>query len=465
MIADEVLPRLLARVDIPDDLARLIYYILAQSPEPKDRDKAIIEHVVSLHRIISRLPTGTVFPSKIGTHVSTYPYTKLAEYPWSFDPPYFDRHAHVVAQTGAGKTQLLQRLIYRDLETNAGVCVIAPKGSMVRNLARLAIVDLKRLVVFHPFLPIGLNLLKLFGENPRESEENHIVELVNFAFGSLASAETTAKQTVLVSHCVRLLIRVPGASLLTLRKLIQQETCDYPLDRVHPLVRDFFETQFSNKSYRETKEQLVWRLDKLFTNSRIYRMLSSPRCDFPLDLFRNVVLIDTSTKHMGEDGSTFLGRCFIHLLSIFATTRDDYQPVYCYVDECSTYLTSSVNTLLERAREARVGLILAHQQLSQLSPDLEASLLTNTAVKFVGKVSAGDAHKLGREIMVEPLTLQTQRPLHFYMNRTPVEVPLAFVENQPTRAPQEVMRAITQQYLRLSYTPPTEEHTDIWSDL
>src|SRR5687767_5010446 len=53
-----------------------------------------------------------------------------------------------------------------------------------------------------------------------------------------------------------------------------------------------------------------------------------------------------------------------------------------------------IKSRLEQARKFRVGLILAHQHLAQFERKLQATVMTNTAIKLVGGLSEADARTL-----------------------------------------------------------------------
>jgi hypothetical protein len=79
------------------------------------------------------------------------------------------------------------------------------------------------------------------------------------------------------------------------------------------------------------------------------------------------------------------------------------------VDEAQDYFDTGLEQLLNQARKYKVGLILAHQNLSQFEPRLQAAVMASTAVKLAGGVSAKDASVIAREMGCAPEFLQTMR--------------------------------------------------------
>lgn len=83
---------------------------------------------------------------------------------------------------------------------------------------------------------------------------------------------------------------------------------------------------------------------------------------------------------------------------------------YLYVDEFSDYAEDShvLFNLFEQARKYELGLIVAHQYLGQLPPQLAQSLAANTAIKLAGGVSIDDAKKLAGQMHTLPNFITNQ---------------------------------------------------------
>src|SRR6516225_1927635 len=58
--------------------------------------------------------------------------------------------------------------------------------------------------------------------------------------------------------------------------------------------------------------------------------------------------------------------------------------------------------ILEQARKQNVGVVVAHQYLTQLLQKTLDSLYANTSIKFAGGISDKDAHALARNMRCEP---------------------------------------------------------------
>jgi hypothetical protein len=164
---------------------------------------------------------------------------------------------------------------------------------------------------------------------------------------------------------------------------------------------------------------VVRRLYGILSNATFRRMFSHEKSK--LDLFSEmnsgkVILIDTAKDLLKENGTEVFGRFFIALIANAAQERATLHPskrlpCFVYIDECHDYISSDANVtaILEQARKQNVGLILAHQYLSQISQGVLESLFSNTSIKFVGGVSDRDAHAVARELRCAPSFIQQQQ--------------------------------------------------------
>ena len=147
-------------------------------------------------------------------------------------------------------------------------------------------------------------------------------------------------------------------------------------------------------------------------------MLSNPKSK--LDLFTEinagkVILINTAKDLLKEQGTEIFGRFFLALIAQAAQERATLPPArrlpcFVYIDEAQDYLSTNSNftMILEQARKQNVGIIVAHQYVTQLSQKTLDSLYANTSIKFAGGVSDKDAYALARNMRCEPAFIAGQ---------------------------------------------------------
>ena len=421
----------------------------------------------------------------VQTYCNGTPLHGLFETALPFDIPFPARfeHTHIVGGSGHGKTQLMQLLIHGDLQKAAGdgrsVIVIDSQGDLIRTISSLEIFGSgsnsglsDRLVVIDPTdieFPVCLNLFdwnrdrfKGYSALEREKLLNSAIELYEYLFGALLGAELTQRQDVIFRYIARLMIEIPGATIHTLRELMENGEKFRPyMERLPGSARSFFETRFFDRTFNETKKQILTRLWGVLSNATLERMFSHPKNK--IDFFEatnsgKIILINTAKDLLKQDGTAILGRFFIALIAQAALERSalpptQRNPTFLYIDEAQDYFDENIGHLLNQARKYRVGMIFAHQNLDQLSANLRSSVMASTSIKFAGGVSAKDARVLSDEMRCDDAVLMSTRKRRNHTefachvrNLTAqaihISVPLGVVEALPTLSAQDA-RALT----------------------
>jgi hypothetical protein len=372
---------------------------------------------LSSHEIVELYLGGTSF-ERLFTHQLSFNIPDQARF----------EHCHVVGGTGHGKTQLLQLLIYQDLlkaaEDGRSVVVIDSQGDLIRTISHLSLFDpdsphslADRLVIVDPNdveYPICLNMFDFnrervsrYGAAQREMILTGTIALYEYLFGALLGSELTEKQGVIFKFLARLMMVIPGATIHTLRDVMENGEAFRPaIERLDGITRHFFETQFLRRTFDGTKQQITRRLWSVLSYPTLERIFSHDTNT--VDLFEamnsgKIVLINTAKDLLKEDGSQVLGRFFIALLGQAALERAaipaaDRRPCFVYVDEAHEYFDEQIEDLLNQARKFRVGLTLAHQNLDQLGAKLRATMMASTSIKLAGGVSSKDARTFAEEM-------------------------------------------------------------------
>jgi hypothetical protein len=86
-----------------------------------------------------------------------------------------------------------------------------------------------------------------------------------------------------------------------------------------------------------------------------------------------------------------------------------------YIDECQDFIKRDpkIPVILDQARKLNVALILAHQRLQQMQPNVLDALYGATAIKFASKISDAAAHALARDMRTTPDFILNQPQYHF----------------------------------------------------
>lgn len=390
----------------------------------------------------------------------------------------------MVAGSGHGKTQTLQYFIAKDLEAVARgdrtVVVIDSQGDLINTILKARVLPPERIVLIDPediSYPVCLNLFSVGQErlesyNPLERERltNSIIELYDFVLGSLLSAGMTAKQSVVFRYVTRLMFHIPDATIHTLRELMEPggtEKYQEHIAKLDGTPRRFFETEFDSKEFTYTKTQVLRRLYGVLENQTFERMFSHPQSKFDMFTEMNagkLILINTAKSLLKEQGTEVFGRFFIALIAQAAQERAtlpgwDRLPVMVYVDEAQDYFDQNIGLILSQARKYKVGMVMAHQYLGQLSSGLQEAFEANTSIKLAGGVSARDARALSGQMSADPQLIQQQPKGTFatYVRglterAVPMSFPFFILEKLPQRTKDEIDEI--RQQCRQAYAEP-----------
>jgi hypothetical protein len=173
-------------------------------------------------------------------------------------------------------------------------------------------------------------------------------------------------------------------------------------------VRSFWKDEYERYSpgFRSVVvAPLQNKVGALLTDPVLRRLLteSGP----PIDLRRimddgQILLVDVDKGRIGDGPSALLGSLLVSHIALAGLSRSE-QPqtqrrdFMVYLDEFQTFTTLSLATMLSELRKYGVGLILSHQHLSQLDPDIRDAVFGNAGTIASFRVGAADASYLARE--------------------------------------------------------------------
>jgi hypothetical protein len=420
-------------------------------------------------------------------YLSGTPFYELMQTPVPLKFTYADRynHMHVLGGTGAGKTTLLKNLILHDLraETPPALVVIDSQGDLIRELSRLRLFAgplAERFVLITPKdieHPPALNIFDVnrarlgnYDQLTKEQVIAGVIQTFDYLFSGLLGADLTAKQGVFFKYVARLMLSVRdtmgrNATILDMLALMENPAPYAAAIRaLPPLQRNFFERDFSSKTFAQTKEQIRYRLQAIIENPTLARLFTSP--ETRIDLFSelnsgSIILVDTARDFL-KGASSHFGRIFIALvlqavLERAAIPEEERTPAFLIVDEAASYFDSNIDDLLTEARKYRLGCVFAHQYMEQAAASLRASLAANTGIKFAAGLSMADARHMAPDMRSTAEFILAQPRLHFaahIRNVTPqavsIPVEMGKLETEPRLSPQEYERLIWKNRSRVS---------------
>ncbi len=333
-------------------------------------------------------------------------------------------HTMILGGSGSGKTNLIEYIIAKDLESNRDgddECTIVVIDSQVQMIPKLANLELPidEVTYMNPKWDLGLNLFDVGYEELKASGEaetaiNKAVGLIRFVLEGTLTSPMTDRQRTMFDYAIQLIISIKGGNILTFIDLLEEGGhLKHARDiiKFDKTTQSFFVRDWNSNDYKVTRNAIRARLLTLLKNPTFRRLFSSRENNFKVydELqTRQLILLDTNKPMLDIEASSFLGRLYIAMIVQAAHRRFDnvgrqYRPVYVFIDEAQEYFDDRISEMLEQARKANIGLILAHQTISQIRKQgLDpATVIGNTATKLVSTSYEDDARTIGKSMRVK----------------------------------------------------------------
>jgi len=331
-------------------------------------------------------------------------------------------HTYLLGSSGSGKTNLIENIIAHDLRSDEDCCVVVidSQTQLTEKLASLKIPDTTYIT---PKFDLALNLFDVGYEDMKgrgiegETLINKTVGLLSFVMESMMGAEFTNPQKTIFQYAIQLVISIKGGNIFTFMEILADDGHKKYAEEIGQLdsnMQRFFADDFAAPDYKRTREAIRRRLDSLLLNPTFRRLFSAT--ENKIDMFeelanQKLIVIDTNKPMLDDTASAFFGRLFIAMIVRASYMRFEHgkfmRPVYLIVDEAHEYFDRSISDMLEQARKANIGLIVAHQSISQSrgnkgGGNIADPLMVNTATKIIWTAFREDAAKFAGSMQIKP---------------------------------------------------------------
>jgi hypothetical protein len=316
------------------------------------------------------------------------------------------RHVHVIGASGSGKSNLLLQLLLEDVKQGGGIALLDPHGDLVDDLlARLPEHRIEDVILFDPAdteYPVGFNVLAAHSDLEKTLLASDLVAI----FRRLSTSWGDQMHAVLANAIQAFLESERGGTIADLRKfLIDREfRAEFLTTIPDEEITYYWRKEFPLLSGRP-QGPILTRLDS-FLRPKLVRQMVAQR-ENKID-FRSVMddgkifLAKLAQGAIGEENAALLGSFLIARFHQTAMSRQDMRaaerrPFLIAADECQHFVTPSMASILSGARKYSVGLVLAHQDLTQLQrkdSEVFASLTANAGTRIVFRVGDADARAL-----------------------------------------------------------------------
>jgi predicted DNA-binding transcriptional regulator AlpA len=316
------------------------------------------------------------------------------------------RHMHLIGASGSGKSTLLLNLIVQDIEHGNGLAVLDPHGDLIDQvIARIPEDRINDVVLLDPSdegYPVGFNILSAHSDLERNLLASDLVSV----FKRLSTSFGDQMTTVLGNAILAFLESAEGGTLSDLRRFLVEPGFR---ERFLLTVLDSEVVYYWRKEFPlltgKPQGPILTRLDTFLRPKVIRHMVSQKenRLDFAEIMNgRKILLAKLSQGLIGEENSYLLGTLIVSKLNQIATSRQNMaaslrQPFYLYIDEFHNFMTPSLAAILSGARKYNLGLVLAHQELHQLSNrdgDIASAVISNPYTRVCFRLGDFDAKKL-----------------------------------------------------------------------
>jgi len=320
------------------------------------------------------------------------------------------QHIYIIGKTGSGKTTLLRNLILQHIALGHGVGVIDPHGDLAEEL--LNHIPPKRadhLVYFNPGdieFPIGLNLLANVAPDNRHLVASGIVG----AFKGIWRDSWGPRLEYILYNAVSALLDCRNATLLGVNRMLTDDKFLAKVTRQikDPFIRAFWAEEYAGYDERFKREAIAPIQNKVgafLTDPLLNRILTRERSDFDLRRVMDeekILLVNLAKGKIGVDASALLGALLVSKIGLAGLSRADIKEerrrdFYLYLDEFQNLATLSLANMLSELRKYRVNMILSHQYLSQLDPQVRDAILGNTGTIISFRLGLTDAEILAGE--------------------------------------------------------------------
>lgn len=323
-----------------------------------------------------------------------------------------DRRSHiaVIGKTGTGKSVLLQNIVRQDIEAGWGVALLDPHGDLVRAVMSQASENQPTNILLFdatdPLLPYRFNPFAGVSEKHRALAAAGLVDV----FKKLWADDWGPRLEHLLRNVVFTLLERPGSSLADIPPLIADRTfrSQVVADINDPVVRDFWTNEFEKYSpgFRSVVvAPLQNKIGALLTDPTLRRIFTEPGQSLNLRRIMDegkILLVNLDKGRLGEGPAAILGSFLVSRLALAGISRSNIaegkrRDFAIILDEFQTFTTLSVATMLAELRKYRVGMVMAHQHIGQLDPEIRDAVFGNAGSIIAFRVGGADGAFLARE--------------------------------------------------------------------
>ncbi len=319
-------------------------------------------------------------------------------------------HMYVIGKTGVGKTTLLETLIMQDIACGRGCALIDPHGDFVARVAENVPIhrqsDLIYFDLTNPAQPYGYNPIARVSAGRRALVASGLLDV----FKKMWDDAWGARMEHILRNAILALLDQPSATLPDILLMLTDKAFRYQALRnvENEQVLQFWKKEFPKYSFRYQADGIAPIQNKVgafLADPNLRHILTREDGRLRLRSIMDdgkILLVNLAKGTIGEDSSSLFGGLLVTSLGLAAFSRADTneqerQPFYIFIDEFQNFTTLALANMLSELRKFGISIVLAHQYLHQLDPDIRAAVLGNAGTIISFRLGAKDAGFIARE--------------------------------------------------------------------
>jgi Type IV secretion-system coupling protein DNA-binding domain len=319
-------------------------------------------------------------------------------------------HMYVIGKTGTGKSTLLQTLALQDIAQVRGMMLIDPHGDLAERIMG-SIPPTRRddVIYFNvpdPKQPFGYNPLKHVREDKIPLAASGLME----AFEKMWPDAWGVRMEHVLRNALLALLEQPDATLPDILRLLNDKEYRAAIvDRLrNDQVQRFWRDEYDHYPPRLKAEAIAPIPNKVgafLADPILRRILTSPGT--PIHFRRimdegKILIVNLARGQVGEDTASLLGALLVTTAALAAFSRAEVpeatrRPFLIYLDEFQSFTTRSLATMTAELRKYGIGVIAAHQYLTQVEPPVIDAVLGNAGTIIAFRLGPRDALALSGE--------------------------------------------------------------------
>jgi hypothetical protein len=323
-----------------------------------------------------------------------------------------DRRAHmyIIGKTGTGKSTLLGTMVRQDIEAGRGLALLDPHGDLIERVLAGVPENRKADVIYFNVPdgahPLGFNPLESVSPEKRPLAASGLLDV----FKKIWADSWGPRLEHILRNALLALFDQPAATLADILRLLDDRGFrSHAMTRVHNTqVREFWLREYESYPARFRAEAVAPIQNKVgafLADPLLNRILVQPRSAFDLRRVMDegkILLVNLAKGKIGEDTAALLGALLVSRIGLAALSRAEMpegerRDFFLYLDEFQSFTTLNLANMLSELRKYRVGMILAHQYLTQLDLPVRDAILGNAGTVVTFRLGLADAEILAKE--------------------------------------------------------------------